>query len=263
MLGQVGDVRAVEPLISALLNDSDLFVRKLAALSLEQIGDKRAIEPLLDVFKQEDEDSKLRSTVAWVLSKIGDRRIVESFIDAIGNSKINTDSAVTAILRTVFNFFIRPNKGLRQVRTYEISTIQVSFPRGSFRTIVTNALGELGDPRAVEPLIQLLKEGLFDERQQAARALAKIGDVRAVEPLIQALKQPWPTTRSEAAKALEKFADVRAVEPLIETLKDEYEEVRNAAAKALGKLAIADRFYRCLMPSLIVVPWYIFTPWRL
>jgi HEAT repeat protein len=70
VLGQVGDVRAVEPLISALLNDSDLFVREFAARSLERIGDKRAIKPLLDVFKQEYKDSNLRSTVAWVLSKM-------------------------------------------------------------------------------------------------------------------------------------------------------------------------------------------------
>jgi HEAT repeat protein len=46
------------------------------------------------------------------------------------------------------------------------------------------ALGEIGDPLAVEPLIKKLKEG---DTWPAARSLAEIGDKRAIYPLILAL----------------------------------------------------------------------------
>jgi HEAT repeat protein len=48
-------------------------------------------------------------------------------------------------------------------------------------------LGELEDPRAVEPLITALKyDNGTGVRSTATNALGKIGDTRAVEPLITA-----------------------------------------------------------------------------
>ena len=49
------------------------------------------------------------------------------------------------------------------------------------------ALGQLSDPRAVEPLIQALRDPGGGVREAAAGALGQLGDV-AVEPLIQALR---------------------------------------------------------------------------
>jgi len=48
------------------------------------------------------------------------------------------------------------------------------------------ALGQLDDPRAVEPLVQALHDADYWVRQGAARALRHLGDPRAIEPLIQA-----------------------------------------------------------------------------
>jgi HEAT repeat protein len=81
------------------------------------------------------------------------------------------------------------------------------------------ALGEIGDARAVEPLIVALKEGYTDVRRGAAEALCKIG-APAVEPLIAALKGTNGTVRRDAAESLGKIGDTRAVEPLIAALKD-------------------------------------------
>lgn len=50
------------------------------------------------------------------------------------------------------------------------------------------ALGQIGDARAVEPLAQALKDEDEDVRKEAVRALRKIGDTRAVEALSQAVQ---------------------------------------------------------------------------
>ena len=76
-------------------------------------------------------------------------------------------------------------------------------------------------------------------RKAAAQVLGEIGDVRAVEPLIVALKNKHEDLRKTAAEALGKIGDARAVEPLRVALKDEDRDVRKAAAKALGKIGDA------------------------
>ena len=55
------------------------------------------------------------------------------------------------------------------------------------RVGAVQTLREIGDERAVEPLINSLKDERAGVRESAARALGKIGDSRAVEPLIKAL----------------------------------------------------------------------------
>jgi len=77
-----------------------------------------------------------------------------------------------------------------------------SFDARSIRRDAARALGELEDPRAVEPLIAALKDESFSVRKAAAEALGKIGDTRAVEPLSAALKDKDSDVRKAAAEAL-------------------------------------------------------------
>jgi HEAT repeat protein len=97
------------------------------------------------------------------------------------------------------------------------------------RTNAIEALAKLGDPRVVEPLIQCLQDSNFFVRAKAAWALAELGDVKAIEPLIQALKEENQSTACGAiASALGKFADVRAIDPLIEVLRSNGHNLRNS-----------------------------------
>ena len=70
------------------------------------------------------------------------------------------------------------------------------------REAAADALGEIGDPKAVEPLIAALKDPDDDVREAAAEALGRIGDPRAVDPLNAALNDPDHDVRQEAEKAL-------------------------------------------------------------
>jgi hypothetical protein len=97
------------------------------------------------------------------------------------------------------------------------------------------ALGELGDPRAVEHLISGLRDEASAVREAVVWALVKIGPP-AVEPLISALRDEDSDVRKAAAEALGKLGDPRGVEPLISALKDKDSGVRWAAAIALYKL---------------------------
>ena len=73
-------------------------------------------------------------------------------------------------------------------------------------------------------------------RTAAAEALGKIGDVRAVDPIIAALRDPKWTVSANAAEALGRIGDPRAVGPLKAALKDGSRDVRQAAAVALAQI---------------------------
>jgi len=95
------------------------------------------------------------------------------------------------------------------------------------------ALGEIGDKRAVKPLIPALQGELDTEvTLYAMQTLIKIGEP-AVKPLIQALKRKDSGVQARAAEALGEIGDKRAVKPLIQALKDEDPYVQGIAADAL------------------------------
>jgi HEAT repeat protein len=126
------------------------------------------------------------------------------------------------------------------------------------------ALGEIGNVRAIEPLVKALKDPLEAVRRAAAKALGEIGEAQAVVPLIELLKDSQEFVRREVAKALDALAyqpvnDAQrallavarsewtrasslgavAFTPVIEVLEDSSASVRCGAVKALGELGEA------------------------
>ncbi len=127
------------------------------------------------------------------------------------------------------------------------------------RLAAAEALGEIGDACAVEPLIAALKDKFWDLRKAAASALGEIGDARAVAPLVtvitdiyfavlrtnhmarpgEPLNAKWKGVYGNicdaAAGALVKIGDV-AVEPLTAALREaKYFDEREAVANALAR----------------------------
>jgi HEAT repeat protein len=114
------------------------------------------------------------------------------------------------------------------------------FPNDKIRVDVrqgaAKALGEIGDERAVEPLMKALRRDSY-VRWSAVVALGKIGK-SAVEPLIGVLSDDNWRVREYAVRALGEIGDERAVEPLIKALGD-WEDggvPHDAAKEALKKL---------------------------
>jgi HEAT repeat protein len=115
----------------------------------------------------------------------------------------------------------------------------LSFPDAN-AFLIAQALGQLGDLRAVEPLIELLDTSNLGVTQAAAIALGKLGDARAIYPLIDVFRHEWDdtetiTTWQEAAKALVSIGDAAFV-PLVAALRDEDENVRIWAMDTLKQM---------------------------
>lgn len=78
-LGKTRSPEAVDPLLSVLFNDRDRAVREDAARALGQIGDARAVEFLVTAMKEPG----LRPLAVEALGRIGDRSAVPVLIDVL------------------------------------------------------------------------------------------------------------------------------------------------------------------------------------
>ncbi|MCL6629991.1 MAG: HEAT repeat domain-containing protein [Armatimonadetes bacterium] len=108
-------------------------------------------------------------------------------------------------------------------------------PIPSVPPMAAEALGKIGDKRAVEPLIGILKTsrdpGLLEA---AAEALGNLKDSRAVPALTQLIKEATIPVRLKAVAALGKIDGIEAREMLKDIMaSDPSRSVRNEAQKVL------------------------------
>lgn len=102
--------------------------------------------------------------------------------------------------------------------------------------MAVEALGDLQDPAAIPPLVNMLSEDQYSAvRWKSAETLVKIGK-ESVEPLIVLLHHTDEDVRWKAAIALGEIGDVRAIDPLIGLLCDQDRYVKGRVAIALGMI---------------------------
>lgn len=118
----------------------------------------------------------------------------------------------------------------------ELGEAVTSGPSPQVRQAAARALGELGDPGAVEPLAAALRVDTAPAvREAIVAALAMLGDRRAVEALAAALHdtETDQPLRKTIAAALGRLGHPPAVEALLIACGDPSRGVRVAARKAL------------------------------
>jgi HEAT repeat protein len=102
------------------------------------------------------------------------------------------------------------------------------------RDAAARALGQIGDPQAVQPILQACLYGYISE-ETAADALLGITDPGAIEPLIHGLEEGNLRATGPAGKALVNIGGP-AVDAVILALSSESEETRETAAEVLGEM---------------------------
>ena len=197
ILKNIGPEISIKVLISALKN-KDRSVRCEAARALGQIGDKRAVEPLIESLKRHESELVWRSPLVPTPKSLPRRMEGHSITNraaaALGN--IGDKRAVKPLIKA-----LEDNLGHRAA-SYSV-------------IIFIKALEKIGDKRAVKPLIKVLDftrsslvHGLYFTIQlKAISALGNMGDKRAIEPITNFLNknQDWGSCQLTGKEALEKL----------------------------------------------------------
>jgi HEAT repeat protein len=111
---------------------------------------------------------------------------------------------------------------------------RVSDPDQEVRIAVARALGTIGDTRAIAPLIRLFGDGYYGVRFAAADAVAAFGE-RALGPLEKALADPSSAVRVTAVRVIGIVGDLKSIPLLVNYLGDATAEVRWSVSQALGE----------------------------
>jgi HEAT repeat protein len=250
------DQSAYEPLLKELRGSGDRNAKLAAAEALGILGNADAVEPLCAVLK-ESQDSFLFGNIAHALGRLADQSAVETLIPLLRNFSILAPKS-------------DPNDpfGFRDYNRHRQMTV---FIHGyTVRRALAEALGTLRDERALEVLLQTLKDDEFYVVGAGAEALAGmseagldaligeikgLADSKSIHWLVWALEKSQlgerqvraliamledgslsDEIRRGMADVLAVAADRSGAPPLLNALKEKSSKLRAGAALALGKI---------------------------
>ncbi len=256
-LGKLGPP-AVEPLM-ACLDEKDPSVRSLAATALGQLHDARAIAPLIAHMVElsgkdpTDEESSagvnVHDSLRDALAALGEP-VIKPLIKYLKDKSVDVREDAAEVLdklhwlpadtegKAAFFVLLQSWDQLVALGAPAVAPLLACLKDEDYnrRQGAAQALGELGDKRAVDPLIARLQDDSVDVKKSATNALGQLGDKRAVAPLIDVLKNDTTEAVQAAAEALGLIGDSAAIPPLVASLTDQDAGLRLACAQALDKL---------------------------
>lgn len=241
-LGNLGNRRATEPLLKALKNGNIDVISAIGKLK-----DPRAVKPLIVILKN---DGFISGSAARALGMIGGKEAEDVLIKALRNrnnwevclaaarglGNLSVKRAFGLLLNTLNN---TKDYGKNYSEPWEKKVVN-SSGNISVQGAAAEALGKLGDERAIEPLLKTLsKESLI--RTNATRGLGHIQHPKVIKALTELVKDDSWSVREAAIQGLGRLGVKEAIKLLIDRLNhDEEWNVRKAATEALGETGDAE-----------------------
>ena len=252
-LGKIGSPRALDVLSSQIWNDTPA-VRSVTALALGRIGQPQSIRLLLHGLS--DPTEQVHKMALYALDRIDEnwrerKEVGHMFLlfkdDLMNENIVGNDAALTRF--GILNALNTIDPNWRALPwTQDVIWHYESFlqsPTMRERWVAARVLGELGDPRAVDALIQATNDPDYSVRAKAILSLGKLGDTRAVPVLREILKGDDLSIKNPAIAALANLADTASVPLMLAQLTPEVLQARGrnqgghipyAVAVALGDL---------------------------
>lgn len=249
ILGKEKNKRAVE-FFSKLVNDQDQDVRSTVVEALGNIGDAKAVEVVCKFLQ--DKDCKIRKSAAKILHKNGwiSTNSVDKIFFLIADWKWDQ-------LVVIGKYAIEPLISVLEEEEEEDKYTRFIIRYNSVR--ILRKIG--GSTEKVEPFIKLLKDENSDIRGYAAGCLGNIGNPKTIIHLIQLINDVDGFVRKSTSEALEKLGwtpsnkeeeilyliataewnklvtlGKDAIHPLIDVLKDTTEDTRKQVLTTLGDI---------------------------
>ena len=246
-LGADPHPRSLRALASAL-GDEDAEVRRLAATALGKLEDDRSVEPLLGALR--DREPEVLKAIILAFKRAADSRIVPALTPLLRHADAGVRGQAAQRLEHLGwrpagqedEIWLFVAKGqFNRVGAFgaaAVPALEAVIDSGPYSLSLgaVEALGEIGDQRALRPLLRALKADDAGVCVAALDALCRMGDPQAVEPIIGTLRHESGAVRVAAVETLRRLGATAAVEPLRGLLRDPVWDVRRAAAEALGRL---------------------------
>jgi HEAT repeat protein len=235
LLAEIGSKRAVEPLLALIdpqSHDDSVFL----IYALGKLRDSRALDPLLALLQNDKANAEVRRSAALALTSFADSRITDAYFAllkselpllravafrCLANRKLSAEIGIPLLFsgiddpdpqvifqafRGLERFADDPDVVERMLNLFSQSV------EGRWRPI--DVLGYSHDPRAVNVLIELLKDSDAQMRLHVLDALTQLRETRSMEPIIAMLRDPNAEIQRRAEAALRHLNDPRGLAAL-------------------------------------------------
>ncbi|MBI1820865.1 MAG: HEAT repeat domain-containing protein [Nitrospirae bacterium] len=236
-LGQLGDISALNPIVNSLQGGSqkvkksaiealmDLQEQMVQQNEIKIIGRLREIYNknimlfLLEILKNPEEEAQVIRGTIRILGWMGELMSITALVPFMEG--MHKEEAIQAIIR---------------MKRGGVDTLVSLLPKveGATREGVIKCLGEMGDRKAVNPLLKLATDPVGHVRQSLAVTLGKLGDVAATKVLIQLMDDPYQNVQEAAVQALRKFKDLGLISECIHLLNHEKINFRRNSIRLIG-----------------------------
>lgn len=204
--------------------------RAHAVRVLGNLGLPAAVPTLATVLRDRDEDEAVRALAADALAAIRDPSVIPQLIAELRRAD---DQATPRVAEALIPFGSAATQALLELLDEKEHT--------PARVWAARVLTATHDSAAVEALIARLRDRHDLLRANSAEALGAIGDQRALPPLMQvALRDPAPIVRGQAAVAAAKIAGPEATALLVAALGDPDFATRLRALEAFESMRLSD-----------------------
>ncbi|OYR81952.1 hypothetical protein DJ71_12625, partial [Halorubrum sp. E3] len=235
-LDEFNDPRVIDTLVNVIENDDHYATINNAVACLGNLKNPRAYDTLVNVLKSKEEYSdQARRAAAGSLGKLEDARAVDALVEHLDPEK---EHSVGVRERTIDALSLLGNTRAVQ----PLIDHSISDPDQEIKGKAIEAIGEMGDKRAIDPLSEIIQNRekySADIRRVAIGSLIQLSDYEATEALVSALDDPSHETQKTAVVALGEINAVSAmdeIEPLLKDVENVQEDLRAACAVSLKKM---------------------------
>jgi len=212
----VGTQRLSSP---ALVGHDNKGVRVLVASALSETATPAVVEPLITMISRKDEDAVVVRAAVGGLGRVGDPRGAQALVQLMQSRSDMRQNVIEALRRST----AAPQLAVL-VREAKDPVIQRDLVR---------LLRKTRDPRGADTLALLVNAPDQDTKIEAIHGLAEVGDARAVAPLLALARSDDDEVGTDAIDQLHALQNPAAGPGLLGLLKD-FPYRKAAILRALG-----------------------------
>lgn len=230
LLGQSRDPRAVNALLPDL-QDEDWRVRRNAVQALGALKSPRALEPLMEALK--DRVATVRERAAVGLGRIKDPRAIPALTEALLEDKKSHIHINEGAYQAIRKFGVKAGPHLAELlrnkpNPYVIDLLAESkydglvalltplthHPDPLMREKTLRALGQSGDSKAIDFLLDALEKGDLNARINAVQSLGQLRVLQSASKLLDLLQDdqlygPQAGLYRAVADAFQEFSGIK------------------------------------------------------
>lgn len=214
IIGDINDPQGIKAILQVLTSKSPEF-RAYAASALKNVENPKIIQCLIKCL--EDDSWKVAESAAFSLQNIGSIA-VNQLVEKLKNCSDNVAYWIVRILCVV---------------NLDILVKFIKYDNKNIHLLITEALADSNNPRAIKLLLEFISNKYWDVRQNAVESLIKQGE-KVIIPMILYLKNREADVYFWAEKVFDGIS-ILHMTPLIKLLESPDREVRISVAKIIGK----------------------------